>query len=315
MERYLKEMLHMDTKCVEATELYDQLPLLFKGTYSIYKVNSGGIEWIALLPKMKVRLDQIRKNRAFLEQKQQKNVAVFLEKSSLYSKDKMIEEGIPFVIQNDTVYLPFMGLLLGKKQRELKPIHQFSFLTQRILLQGLYEGFDHTTVSILAEHFDVSKMAISKSFDELEYMDIGVVDSGNRRRTITIRKGDKEAWERIRSFMRNPVIKVFDLKEDIKLPVKAGISALSEYSMLADNNYPTYAIEKKEIASSGIRDMKLAGRGENIGCRVFEIGYLIDDIKKNIQDPISVMLSIGDEMDDERVEASVNEMLKEYVWY
>ena len=46
MEKYLTEMLHMDTKLVEATELYDHLPLLFKGTYVIYKVNSGGVEWI-----------------------------------------------------------------------------------------------------------------------------------------------------------------------------------------------------------------------------------------------------------------------------
>lgn len=37
MEKYLTEMLHMDTKLVEATELYDHLPLLFKGTYVIYK--------------------------------------------------------------------------------------------------------------------------------------------------------------------------------------------------------------------------------------------------------------------------------------
>ena len=84
MEKYLTEMLHMDTKLVEATELYDHLPLLFKGTYVIYKVNSGGVEWIALQPQTNVRLSQIRKNRAFLEQKQQMNVAVFLEKASLY---------------------------------------------------------------------------------------------------------------------------------------------------------------------------------------------------------------------------------------
>ena len=103
MEKYLTEMLHMDTKLVEATELYDHLPLLFKGTYVIYKVNSGGVEWIALQPNTNVRLSQIRKNRAFLEQKQQMNVAVFLEKASLYSKDKMTEEGIPFVIRNDQI--------------------------------------------------------------------------------------------------------------------------------------------------------------------------------------------------------------------
>ena len=304
----------MDTKCVEATELYDCLPLFFKGTYTIYKVNSGGVKWIALQPKTNVRLSQIRKNQAILEQKKQMNVAVFLEKASFYSKDKMMEEGIPFVIRNDSVYLPFIGFLLGKKQRELKPVYQISFLTQRILLLGIYEGYDRTTVSKLAEHLAVSKMAISKSFDEIEYMDIGVMENGNRRRSITIRKGDKEAWELIRPFMRNPVIKVFELKEDVKLPVKAGISALSEYSMLADNNYPTYAIEKKGIASSGIRDMKQAGRGDDVGCRVYELGYLIDDIKKGVQDPLSVILSIGDEMNDERVEASVNEMLREYVW-
>ena len=58
MEKYLTEMLHMDTKLVEATELYDHLPLLFKGTYVIYKVNSGGVEWIALQPKTNVRLKE-----------------------------------------------------------------------------------------------------------------------------------------------------------------------------------------------------------------------------------------------------------------
>ena len=51
-------MLHMDTKLVEATELYDHLPLLFKGTYVIYKVNSGGVEWIALQPQTNVRLKE-----------------------------------------------------------------------------------------------------------------------------------------------------------------------------------------------------------------------------------------------------------------
>ena len=46
----------------------------------------------------------------------------------------------------------------------------------------------------------------------------------------------------------------------------------------------------------------------------FELGYFIDKVKKDVQDPLSVMLSISDEMDDERVETSVNEMIEEYVW-
>ncbi len=31
---------------------------LFKGTYVIYKVNSGGVEWIALQPQTNVRLKE-----------------------------------------------------------------------------------------------------------------------------------------------------------------------------------------------------------------------------------------------------------------
>lgn len=314
MERYLSEVLHTDVRQEEAADMYEHLPLLYKGLYTLYKVNSGGVEWIAMKPKTDIRLSQIRKNRQYLEHNLQKNVAVFLDKASIYSRDKMIEEGIPFAINGDTLYLPFLGLLMGTKQRVLKPVHQISFLTQKILIQGLYEGYDHATVSYLAEHLNVSKMAISKSFDEIEYLNIGVLDNDGRRRTITIVKGKEETWEQMRPFMRNPVIKVFTLKEDAGLQQMAGISALSEYSLLADNNYHTYAIEKKRIASSGIRDMKEAGRGDDVGCRVFELGYFIDCIKKDVQDPLSVALSIEDEMDDERVEASVNEMLKEYVW-
>ena len=314
MERYLKEVLHMDVKTAEDPQLYSLLPLLFKGLYKIYTVKSGGVEWIAIKPKTAVRLTQIRNNRAFLEQNQQMNVAVFLDKTSLYSRNKMIEEGIPFVIDGDAVYLPFLGILLGKKQRELKPVHEVSFLTQKILILGLYEKFNHATVTYLAERLNVSKMAVSKCFDEIEYMNIGVMDHDSHRRSISVSENKKETWNIIRPFMRSPVIRVFNLKEDVKLPVKAGISALSEYSLLEDNDYPTYAIEKKDIASSGIRNMKEAARVEDIGCRVFELGYYIDCIKKDVQDPLSVALSIEDEMDDERVEASVDEMLKEYVW-
>lgn len=38
--------------------------------------------------------------------------------------------------------------------------------------------------------------------------------------------------------LRNPVIRRFVLREDMKLEKKAGISALCEYSLLSDNVYP-----------------------------------------------------------------------------
>ena len=93
MKKYLESILRMDVRIDEPASIYSQLPLLYKGTYNIFIINSGGIEWLAMQPKTNVGLSQLRKNRAFIEKTKQLNVALFLEKASLYSKDKMIEEG------------------------------------------------------------------------------------------------------------------------------------------------------------------------------------------------------------------------------
>ena len=54
---------------------------------------------------------------------------------------------------------------------------------------------------------------------------------------------------------------------------------------------------------------------EEVGCVVLELGYFIDFYGKKIQDPLSIVLSITkDELEDERVGISINEMLEEYVW-
>lgn len=60
--------------------------------------------------------------------------------------------------------------------------------------------------------------------------------------------------------------------------------------------------------------MREVRRGESVGCVVLELGYFLDPVKENIQDPLSTMLSTVEEQKDERVRLSVDEMLKEYVW-
>ena len=54
---------------------------------------------------------------------------------------------------------------------------------------------------------------------------------------------------------------------------------------------------------------------EEIGCVVLKLGYFIDFSGKGLQDPLSVVLSLtGEEQEEERVDISINEMLEEYVW-
>ena len=315
MRDYLQNMLHMVVDIKEAPLLFKSLPLSFKGQYKGYDIKTNGVSWVAIEPKSVIGLSQLRKNRAQVEISSGLNCALFLQNSNYYAKEKMQEEGIPFVIKDREVFLPFLGVILsGKQQRELKPVYKISYLTQKILLDGLYESYDKATVTAISERMSVSKMAVSKSFDEIEYMDIDVMDLKGKSRAITMSGEKKMLWERIRPFMRDPIIRRIYLKEDIRLQDKAGISALSEYSMLSDNSYPTYAVLKKDLREHGVLDNKESVKGEGIGCLVLELGFFLEPVKKGVQDPLSVLLCIEDELSDPRVEGAVEEMLEEYVW-
>ena len=227
-----------------------------------------------------------------------------------------MEEGIPFVIDGKQVFLPFIGYLLSKaNERELAPVHLISFLTQKMLLTAIYERWNGVKVSDVAKRLGVSTKSASRCFDELEYLNVGVLGMKSKSRVIEIPDDRKELWLQIEHILRDPVIRRFILREDMKLEKKAGISALCEYSLLSDNVYPTYAVTKKELKASGVKMERQAGKLEEIGCVVLELGYFIDFWGKGLQDPLSVALSqTGEEQEEERVDLSINKMLEEYVW-
>ena len=86
-----------------------------------------------------------------------------------------------------------------------------------------------------AERLSVSRKSASRCFDELEYLNIDVLGMKGKSRVINVPDDRKEFWKENIGILRNPVIRKFVLREDIKLEKKAGISALCEYSLLSDN--------------------------------------------------------------------------------
>ena len=197
----------------------------------------------------------------------------------------------------------------------MAPVYLISFLTQKMLLMAIYERWNEVKVSDAAKRIGVSTKSASRCFDELEYLNIDVLGMKGKSRVINIPDDRKQLWQQIESVLRNPVIRRFVLRKDMKLEKKAGISALCEYSLLSDNAYPTYAVTKKELKASGVKVEKQASELEEIGCVVFELGYFIDFLGKGLQDPFSVVLSqTREEQEEERIDISINKMLEEYVW-
>lgn len=316
MKEYLENALRQDVMIEEDIETLAKLPLAFKGRYQIYKVESNGVRWIAIHPKDEAGLVMLRKDRARVEKQTGLNCAIFLDHATFYVKEKLMEEGIPFVIKGKQVFLPFIGYLLANKHdRALAPVHQLSFLTQKMLLTAIYDNWKEVKVTEAAQCLEVSRMSASRCFDEMEYLNIPVLDMKGKSRVINIPEDRKAFWQQIKGILRNPVIRKFILKEDAYCAKKAGISALCEYSLLTDNQYPTYAVTKKEIANLNIKATNQVELTDDVGCVVLEMGYFVDYDGKGTQDPFSVELSLTTaEKEDERVGISIDEMLEEYVW-
>ena len=316
MKEFLEKTLRQNVIMTENKEVYKKLPLAYCGRYDIFTVETNGVLWMAIHPKDNVGLVMLRRDRAGVEKMTGLNCAIFLDRTTFYIKEKMMEEGIPFVIEGKQVFLPFIGYLLSKEnERELAPVYLISFLTQKMLLMAIYERWNEVKVSGAAKRMGVSTKSASRCFDELEYLNIDVLGMKGKSRVINIPNDRKQVWQQIENVLRNPVIRRFVLREDMKLEKKAGISALCEYSLLSDNVYPTYAVTKRELKASGVKVEKQVSELEEIGCVVLELGYFIDFLGKGFQDPLSVVLSLtGEEQEEERVDISINEMLEEYVW-
>lgn len=316
MKDYLEKTLRQQVSIKANNSLCDKLPLAFKGRYYFFDIETNGMHWVAIKPKSDAGLVTLRKDRAKVQAAAGLNCAIFMDSTTCYIKEKMIEEGIPFVLADKQVYLPFIGFLLTSSgERDITPVQLISYLTQKLILTAIYEKWDKVTVSEAAVRLGVTKTSVTRCFDEIEYLSIDILDAKGKSRAITVSEDRKQLWEKLQSVLRNPVIARYELREDLLLDKKAGITALCEYSLLSDNDYPTYAITKKEISETGIKKMKRVCRGEEIGCVVLELGYFIDFENKKGEDPLSVVLSLSDEeKQDERVSISINEMLEEYVW-
>ena len=109
MKAFLEKTLRQSVTMEESEYLNDKLPLAFRGRYTFYKIQTNGQPWIAIQPKMDVGLVMLRKDRAKIEKIAGLNCAIFLNNTTFYIKEKLIEEGIPFVLDGKQVYLPFIG--------------------------------------------------------------------------------------------------------------------------------------------------------------------------------------------------------------
>ena len=315
MKEFIEKSIGMEVD-IKDIDYNGRLPMIYSSLYDFKIASMHNIEWLIAIPKGKINLAQLRKNHRQIEKLLDMRCALYIKNTSTYSKNAMIADGIPFIVEDKEIYLPFLGILLNSaRERTIKPVQRISFLTQKMILTAIYERWNEVTVTKAAEQLDITKMSASRCFDEIDFFDMPILGIKGKSRVINVPDDIKELWSSIEVYMRNPVLNVFNINDNLKLPVFGGMSALAEYSMISDNKYPTYVVVKKDIKDLALKDRLVDIKKDEPSCIIQEVGYVVSFGKGDAIDPLSLLLSLSDdEKKDERIEISIREMLEEYVW-
>ncbi|MBK5253056.1 MAG: hypothetical protein JJE03_01075 [Peptostreptococcaceae bacterium] len=316
MKEYFENTMHQHIDIVEYTET-EKLPLIYKSNYKLYLAEIGKVQFLMAEPVQKMNLSALRKQHKQLEKLTELRCVLYLTKLNYYAKEMMLLEGIPFILEGKQIYLPFLGMALSNyDKRALKTCEQISFLTQKLLLTAIYEGWKDINVTEAAKKLKVAKTSITRCYNELEILEIPYLKTKSRSRLFCGIEDKKEMWLTLKPYLRNPLIKQYELKQDIEKDLRlSDISALCNYSMLSDNEYRTYAVTKSALKELQLSYNDRVQALEVPGCIVQELGYMVDFGNNEAIDPFSVWMLISDtEKTDPRVEKSLNEMMEEYVW-
>ena len=92
MKDYIEKCLRRTVTVEKNAELYQKLPLKYRGMYELYSVHQDGIEWIIAQPQNNVRLNALRHDQKQIEKVTGMNCALYFRKLNHYTKEMLLAE-------------------------------------------------------------------------------------------------------------------------------------------------------------------------------------------------------------------------------
>jgi len=172
------------------------------------------------------------------------------ERITSYQRKCLIESGQSFIVPDNQLYMPFLGIALQEHFKALPAAGaQLTAMAQYILLFFLYEtesGY-HSKLE-LSQYLGISLMNVSRGVQELEELGLVQTKKKGRSSMVTAACSGKELYERAREYLRSPIQRRFYAKQEdwlLELPI-AGRQAAYETGLTHErSDYPVRAIEKR----------------------------------------------------------------------
>ncbi|MGN0310252.1 MAG: hypothetical protein ACI4C3_06680 [Bacteroides sp.] len=314
VQEQLSELLHLPC----TSDLYsgvNYLPLYLRSSYEFNEVRVEQLTFLAVHPKEKIPLSTLRKDWAALQKSTGLPCAFIFEALKPYTREKLMAEGIPFTIGTREVFLPFLGVILSTRQKNLPDVEQCSMMTQKFLLTAIYQQFRSGSAAQLADLLGVSRMSGTRCMDEIEVLFPTLIQRRGQRRFFAWEGTWKDYWQLIKPSLQSPVMQEYRLDAPMtpSLPL-GGISAVCHYSMLDDGKIRTYAVTRARAAELNLPGLPQVPRDEIPAAIIQVLGYEIPFGDNIAIDPLTAALSVcAADQQDPRVEGGIQEIEERYL--
>lgn len=323
LTQYLRETLDVTL----APRPWDEsrlLPFFLQDGYGYCHAELFGLKVLLMVDNRDEELSPatVRKHTDQVRDKWEGEVIYVRDRVTAYNRKRLIEHKVPFIVPGNQLYLPMLAIDLREHFRQQrKTTQKFSPATQALVLFWIYNSSEAKTRNTPTEQAKIlgySKMTMTRAFKEVDAALDSVLAPEERNNDGKYSLTGQELWQTLQPFWRSPVKQRYYLLKtgfDQALGLRAGLTAMASYSMLAEPSHEVFAVSQNEWKVFGQKHkVVVLDRPDPQTVEIEVWGYPPNLFgQNNLVDRLSLHLSLR-ETNDERIESALEELLAGMKW-
>lgn len=291
----------------------EELPYYLLDRYEFQQVTLESVRTLFLYPKMELdQLASVKKQIAKIQKFDPLPVVIVLKNISRNRLQYMLAAHIPFIVPDKQIYLPFMGIVLQNRFcAESIQTERLQPSAQVLFFYYLYQKKKQIYLSDVSKKLGFSRMTITRAVRQLEQTALFTTEKDGVPKILAGKYTVRELYDKMQPYLTSPVRKTIYVDRQVTLPPRriAGMSALSQMSIINPPEIPCYAINGKKAVLTGTDVLMDASAQVKVELWKYDPDILAGN---DAVDPLSLALTLKDDP-DERIEEAV-EVLLNKIW-
>lgn len=330
LEAYFGETFGEQARLESGRKDVDNLPIFIGQAYDVKRMTFLGRMVTLFFPKAELRKPtptEIQSHIKSIRKMCGDDFAFVFAALAPYEKSRFIQARVPFIVPRRQTYLPQYVIDLRGQANSAKNRQAFEEEPQplsgpaQVLLLFHLQMADRAEAWSLrtwARTLGYSTMTATRICDELSRCDLCRTETNGKRVTLQF-DGDRRAlWTRALPYLRSPVKKTVCVAR-AELPKLdcccAGLTALAQYTLIADGKNPVYAMSASEYRRAEMSHLVDEQAYLEKDSLIIEQWRYRPKVLTHDQtvDRLSLYLALQDER-DERIQAALGELLEGVKW-